>query len=150
MSNAKIVKRVKYNKSDKEKCYICNKYEYITELHHLVTISDINSILSEIKEQEANLDSCYSKLNEIVEGIYLCPNHHTLYHKLLSKEYIQIVLILSSEERERYLNCFEKAKDIYVKIINVLKNYNLRNGVLRNIIKQKNKIQQTIYILNKI
>ena len=39
----KIVKRLKTNSKDRKDCYVCDKYNYITELHHLITMSDKSS-----------------------------------------------------------------------------------------------------------
>lgn len=57
----------------KKNCFICNKHKYITELHH------INPQKNKIKD--INIKGIYES-----DLIYLCPNCHSYFHKILYKE----------------------------------------------------------------
>lgn len=147
----KIVKRLKTNSKDRKDCYVCDKYNYITELHHLITMSDINKILLEIKcSKKINFEDYFNSLNEVVEGIYLCPNHHTLYHKLLSKEYVEIILMLSNAERKKYSELFKYVKKKYEVIIDSLRNIELERSIIKQMTKEKIKIETTLNVLYEI
>lgn len=147
----KIIERARTDKIDKNKCYICDKYEYIAELHHLVTISDINRIATDIKNNKLKeFNNCIEQLNEIVEAIWLCPNHHTIYHRLLSKQYVQFALMLSIDERKKYSKLFEYAINLYQKIIDSNTEVDFQSNNARYFIRNKIKMQQTLSVIRAI
>ncbi len=70
----KYTLRSKDTRPTDKRCYVCCRYDQITEYHHVVTVAEVahccmNGLLN---------------INNIkpIPGVYLCPNHHTILHKL--------------------------------------------------------------------
>ena len=78
-------------------CYICNKFSNIIEQHHLVLISSVEKPLLEVIKHDSQY-GYLNKLHQIMQTVYLCPNHHRIYHKLLSKEYLLANRYLKKKE----------------------------------------------------
>lgn len=147
----KIIKRIKVNNIERKPCHICNQYVYITQLHHLITYSESNKLLLKIRSNRKNeFEYYFNTLNEIMEGIWLCPNHHSIYHKLLSKQYIEVILMLSNNDREKYLKLFEYSKFIHERVISSLLSNNIENDIVRQIIKEKIRIEETLIMLQEV
>lgn len=147
----RIIKRINTKNLNKKDCYICNRYGYIAELHHLITISDINKMLYMI-EQYSDLDikDYFEELNSIIEGIWLCPNHHLIYHKLLSKQSVQIALMISENEKEKYNKLFEHVKYLYEKLIQNMKDKSVDRRIIVQLIRKKIRIEEVIVILQEM
>lgn len=59
-------------------CFVCNKHYCITELHHLIPVSVIADMI--IASQKP--------VKEVfMPTVWLCPNHHALWH-LVEKKYV--------------------------------------------------------------
>lgn len=147
----KYIKRISVKNLNKKDCYICNRYGYITELHHLTTISDINKMFYLIeKYSEIDMKSFFENVNDIVSAIWLCPNHHRIYHKLLSKQDVQTALMISKEEKEKYSELFEHVKSLYEILIGNMRNDCLDIRIVKQSIKKKIEIEQTLAILQAL
>ncbi len=65
----------KKNNYAREQCSICNKHKEIAELHHVVPLKKCAELLN-------------SGEKEIISPrIWLCPNCHAYFHKLLYSEF---------------------------------------------------------------
>lgn len=58
-----------------EPCYVCSKHAEITELHHVVSVSELTKLLN-------NKDLDLEELETPV--VWLCPNCHAYLHKIKS------------------------------------------------------------------
>ncbi len=104
---SKEIRNLKLTSKNK-KCYICEKYENITELHHLVKVSDISKYMDKFEEDNI--------LTNSLRGVYLCPNHHTLLHKLISEKYYDYTHSLTKEEIKKYYALLQYTKELYTDI----------------------------------
>lgn len=129
----KFIRQIKINGLNSQKgCYICNKYESICELHHLVEVSYISKVVKAFPD---------TQLYEMIKGIWLCPNHHTIFHKLLCNNSYETLVILDDEEIEKYERLYEFSLELY---------NNLKQLIFEAEIKKEDKAELMRDIQNKI
>lgn len=136
---SKGIRKLKFTCNNK-RCYICDNYEHITELHHLVKVSDISKYIDKVEEDNI--------INRVLRGVYLCPNHHTLLHKLMSKKYLDVIFDLSTNEVQQYYILLEYTKQLYVSIYEYINNQ--KSETTFDILKLKVHINQVCSMLKKI
>ena len=95
----------KRTRRKKEPCYICGKYELVCQWHHIITLDEAARILS-------------SGVHEVIETplVSLCPTHHALIHKYLSRSepdcYVALAELMEDDEA--------KASEILLKRVDIL------------------------------
>lgn len=101
-------------KEEKQPCFICGKYKAITELHHLIPVSEMARFVIEHKLFTTPL---------YIPTAWLCPNHHAIWHAIKGTQSHNALLALSvdmpEEELKRYTD-LEARIDIQ-KILVMLK-----------------------------
>lgn len=68
-----IRRTTKAKKKKRQPCAICGKHLFITELHHLISVSELAEMLCR------NGSEFYPLVT-----VWLCPNHHVYWHRLRS------------------------------------------------------------------
>lgn len=137
---SKGIRKIKISK-DKDDCYICNQYKYITELHHIVRVADISEHLDTYVKDDETLLS-------LLKGVWLCPNHHTILHKLLSKNYLEVIFKLNEVELIRYHNLLTFSKKLYDSLPRYT--YDEKGKVKKEFLQIRCQIDMTIQILEMI
>lgn len=103
-----IIRKIRLEKQNNNKeCIICDKYKEITELHHLVEVADLGKAIK--------LLSVASHVEELIKGVWICPNHHAIYHKLLSlsDNNMELLLRLGKKEIKKYQEIYEFCLELY-------------------------------------
>ena len=72
-----------FNHPEREKCTICNDFEFVTQAHHIVPL-----------HMQADIINEYVPIHDIV---WLCPTCHAIVHKLMSIDF-------SIKKKEGYSN----------------------------------------------
>lgn len=73
MTAARIRSRDRAVKTFSKACHVCGKFDSISELHHLVSVSSIRKMLEQAGTKQVACEIRY-------QVVYLCPNHHALLH----------------------------------------------------------------------
>lgn len=139
------IRKIKFK--ERQNCYICDRYKDITEAHHLIEVSDISKYIEIIQSD--------IQFYESLRGVWLCPNHHTIYHKIYSNKGGKICTELNEREKDDYINLYKYAQTEYNKLTqeieNSLKISNkdkaLKYEVISIIKKKINKIQKGMKVL---
>jgi hypothetical protein len=68
-----VTKRIRQvtPRGEKQPCYVCGKYRHIAHLHHPFPVEDIMLFVLFYGLYDAPL---------YIPTVWLCPNHHALYH----------------------------------------------------------------------
>ncbi len=142
--NAEI-RRIKFK--ERQNCYICDRYKDIAEAHHLIEVSDIGKYIEIIQDD--------FQFYKSLKGVWLCPNHHTIYHKIYSNKGGKICVELDEKERDGYMNLYKYAQTEYKKLIEGIENSfkisdeekALKYEVISRIKKKIDKIEKGMEIL---
>lgn len=84
---------------ERRPCYICEKHQPISHLHHVIPVSQMATLLTRAGcglEAQAHLT---------VRVVWLCPNHHAIWHKIngTPQEIVPYLISqLSEKERDAY------------------------------------------------
>lgn len=71
----------KYNKKiKKEPCFVCNKHEKITQLHHIIPLKNVAEKAKK-EDRDAELLECENDV------IWLCPNCHAYTHLMYQDDF---------------------------------------------------------------
>jgi hypothetical protein len=85
-------------------CHVCKRYAVITEKHHLISVSEVVNVWVDLKVD-------LNELNRLLlPTIWLCPNHHTMFHAMDTadeKRRFEIVMGTSLEEGIAIKDLFE-------------------------------------------
>lgn len=75
--------RLMYSKpvDSRQPCLICGKYQAITHMHHVIPVSQMSKSLEKL-----NPDAKYLTANLKIRYVWLCPNHHALFHKFNGRD----------------------------------------------------------------
>lgn len=73
---AKIIRAIFQPSTERESCAVCDKYKSITEAHHVIPVAEMATLCHKAKVLAYRLE----KLP--VYFMWLCPNHHALFHLL--------------------------------------------------------------------
>lgn len=105
---------------ERQPCAVCGKYKSITEVHHIIPASKLADIFI---EHNVNID-ILMKLDVLL--IWLCPNHHALFHaieNLTSKSALLLIEDVGIEEYQSLEPLFtlqsENLKSVYAIILGV-------------------------------
>ena len=81
-------------RGERQPCFVCGKYRPITHLHHVIPVDDLARLV--VKRQLYGV-------NLYMPTVWLCPNHHALWHKLeKDKTSEEVWECLTPEELGRY------------------------------------------------
>lgn len=145
----RTLRSIKFNCINYGNCYICNKFSNIVEQHHLLLISSADKPIFEVIKNDSQY-GYLNKLHQIMQTVYLCPNHHRIFHKLLSKEDFTTSTYLEEKELKLYI----KLLNISFKSYKILYEYLIRikasQDICLKINKDKLKIESSLLLLQKL
>lgn len=137
---SKGIRKLKISKNKKD-CYICDKYKCITELHHIVRVADISEHMdSYIRDDETLL--------KLMQGVWLCPNHHTILHKLLSKKYLEVIFDLDELELSKYRQLLTFSKELYDTLPEYT--YDETGHVKKDFLRIRYQLDMAIYMIEEL
>ena len=132
---SKIIREMKFEKIENNNCCICNKYGDISEKHHIIPVSTLSKVYDIVHDE-----SIFYKFNK---AIMLCPNHHSIYHKIMSRNN-KVLGNLTVEEIEYYRILVNKNIDFHTYISKELYN-NSKSAIqieqMCQLRKEKSKLQ---------
>src|SRR5690242_19170838 len=77
LADKKLVKRIAKRirqitpRGEKQHCYVCGRYKYIAHLHHPFAVEDLTLFVLFYGLYDMPL---------YIPTVWLCPNHHAIYH----------------------------------------------------------------------
>lgn len=90
MSRASSIRRKDRKSVGGKSCYVCSQYSSITQVHHLVPVGILSSLLEYAEKLCTPLELPY-------QVVSLCPNHHAMLHMLYDRDLLPVEV----EEWER-------------------------------------------------
>lgn len=84
---AQIIRKDFGIKDKRKPCAICGRYKSITEKHHLVSVKEIVTQWVDMKIDHSEL------LRLTLPIVWLCPNHHTLFHAMDTMDEVRLTEI---------------------------------------------------------
>ena len=131
----KFIRSMKFEKIQNNNCCICGKYDYISEKHHIIPVSVLSSVYDIVNDVEI-----FNKYNR---AIVLCPNHHAIYHKLISKNK-EILENLNIKELTIYKELILENLTFYTETLMRFRKCekNVKQlGSIQQIMKEKKKLE---------
>lgn len=114
-SNASVKRIKQYVRSrkvngEKQHCFICHRYQSITEIHHLFPVGELVQLLT-------TYPSIATEILNSIHLAWLCPNHHAIYHLVATSKQKETPRSfaafqeLSLDEQSRFLELLNFHKD---------------------------------------
>lgn len=108
---AKMLRKQCKQHKEKEPCFICGKHKTITELHHVLPLSECSKMMNKL-----NVKTIF------IPVVWLCPNCHAYAHAIKNARCYKIVDSvvdgsLSKEEFKRFREIQQLEEEAFVEAL---------------------------------